>query len=545
MDRRKFFKKTALSAAGISLIPKSKLLSETLDGTGYFGVHPFVEENPDAVFIMRTDVDVKTNGTAIYNAGKSFASTVLVAKNSGDPGAVPVSNFIAIKPNLTLRFHFDDRYTVEGTMGIVTDVNFVEAFVDTLTGFGVDNSKIHLVETNYDSSDLTDGGYLDMVSRKEIVFKDLSAGVGGIDEDDIVWKDVVGGSYFKKLPYIFPVNAPNSWLLNIAKFKAHSMGITSCAKNLQGTIVRNYQEHCRRITSGNPNGVPDEHLVENREDIIYANYDRHKDVIPRWDRPGSTGGLWQETWATRCLDNNSVTKPGLHVIEGIYGRDGDFVSGPSLGDDNPDGLATDYMSNVIIFGKNPYHVDIIAHWLAGHEPGNFGLFHLAIERGLSTKLNPKEIELYEWKEDGTATEAELESFNRTPLKTKYLQRDYDEQTEPLWHLCDESYDYPTKIKEKDDTLIPAEYELKQNYPNPFNPVTKISFSIKKAGHVKLELYNVRGQRVAVLINRRLDAGVHSYHLDVDSVNLQLPSGTYFYTLKTAGYMKTKRMTVIK
>ena len=545
MDRRKFFKKTALSAAGISLIPKGSLLASNSDGTEYFGVHSFVDENPEAVFIMRTDVDVKTNSTAIFNTAKSFADSVLVPKEEGDSGAVPVSNLVSIKPNLTLRQSNKDEYTVEGTMGIVTDVNFVEAFVDTLTGFGVDNTKIHLVETNFDYSDLNDGGYIDMVLRKEITLKNLSDGVGGIEESDIVWKNVVGGSYFKKIPYIYPVNAPNSWLLNIAKLKAHGMGITGCAKNLQGTIVKNYQEHCRRITSGNPNDVPDEDLVINREEIINANYNRHKDAIPRWDKPDRNGGLWQETWGTRCLDNNSVINAGLHIVEGIYGRDGNFVYGPSLGDNNKKGLATDYMSNVIIFGKNPFHVDIIAHWIAGHEPGNFGLFQMAIERGMADILNPMDIPVYEWKSDGTATLTDLTEFPRTPLKTYYLQRDYDEQTEDYWHLCNESYEYPTKIEEKEQKNIPANFELKQNYPNPFNPTTTISYSLKKAGHVNLTLYNVKGQKIATLINRRIEAGVHQYLLDADSVILDLSSGTYFYTLKTSGYMKTKKMVVVK
>jgi len=545
MDRRKFFKKTALSAAGISLVSKNALLAKTSD-TEYFGIHSFIEENPEAVFIMRTDVDVKTNGTAIYNTGKAFAESVLVEKNAGDAGAVPVSNLVAIKPNLTLRRPDADGYTIEGTMGIVVDVNFTAAFVDRFKSFGVDADKIHLIETNYAEEDLTHGGYIQFVQDAGIHLDDYSAGVGGIDEDKIVWKDVYNGGYFKKIPYIFPVNAPDSWLLNIAKLKAHSMGITGCAKNLQGTIVKNYQEHCRRITSGNPDGVIDENLVANREEIIYANYDRHKDVIPRWDKPYKNGGIWQETWGTRCLDNNSVIKAGLHVVEGIYGRDGDFVSGPSLGDNNPDGLATDYMSNVIIFGKNPFHVDIIAHWIAGHEPGNFGLFHMAMERGLSSKLNPLDIELYEWKTNGAVMEKPLSDFPRTPLKTKYLTRDYDGQTETYWHLCNEEYDYtPASVENKGDNNVPTDYTLNQNYPNPFNPTTTISFSLKKDEMVNLTLYNVRGKRVATLINRKMSAGNHSYLLDIDTVNLQLTTGTYFYTLKTGNFTETKKMTVLK
>jgi hypothetical protein len=545
MDRRKFFKTTAISAAGLSLAPKGVLRAKEKAGSGYFGVNDFIENNPDAVFIMRTDVDKKTNSAKIYSTGVEFAKSVLIPKEDGENGAIPVSNFIAIKPNITLRFNFDEHYTVEGTMGIVTDAFFVEGFVERLKEFGVDNKKIHLIETNYNGDDLVDGGYIDMVNRTGINLKDLSSGVGGISEDDIVWQNVINGTYFKKIPYIFPVNAPNSWLLNIAKLKAHSMGITSCAKNLQGTIVKNYQEHCRRITDGNPSDVPDEHLVPDRKDKIIANYFKHCDTIPRWNRPGDQGGIWQETWATRCLDNNSTINVGLHIIEGIYGRDGNFIKGPSKGDNVKEGFATDYMSNVIIFGKNPFNVDNIAHWIAGHEPGNFGLFHMAIERGLASELNPMKIPVYEWKSDGTATLTPLTEFTRTPLKTKYLQRDYDEQEEYLWHLCDEPYAYDPDAVEEEKSEIPDAYNLKQNYPNPFNPSTKIEFSISKAGHTNLSVYNERGQKVATILNKNLEAGNYSYDFDASSINLQLPSGRYFYRLESAGYSKTKKMVLTK
>ena len=70
------------------------------------------------------------------------------------------------------------------------------------------------------------------------------------------------------------------------------------------------------------------------------------------------------------------------------------------------------MSNKVIFGKDAFRVDIIAHWLAGHEPGNFGLFHIGMERGLSDVLDPFDIPIYLW-EDGKATKVKLDSFERT------------------------------------------------------------------------------------------------------------------------------------
>ena len=72
------------------------------------------------------------------------------------------------------------------------------------------------------------------------------------------------------------------------------------------------------------------------------------------------------------------------------------------------------MTNVLIFGKDAFRVDIIGHWLGGHEPGNFGLFHIGKERGVSTALNPHNIPLYRWEDAGPQLIA-LDQVARTPL----------------------------------------------------------------------------------------------------------------------------------
>jgi hypothetical protein len=95
---------------------------------------------------------------------------------------------------------------------------------------------------------------------------------------------------------------------------------------------------------------------------------------------------------------------------------------------------------VLIFGKDPFRVDIIGTWLAGHEPGNFGLFHIAKERGLSSVVNPFEIPVYQWN-SGSPQITPLGDFERQPLKTYYLQRDYNGQSEPYYHLVDEPFEY--------------------------------------------------------------------------------------------------------
>lgn len=89
--------------------------------------------------------------------------------------------------------------------------------------------------------------------------------------------------------------------------------------------------------------------------------------------------------------------------------------------------------------------------------------------------------------------------------------------------------------------VPSQYSLKQNFPNPFNPATNIQFEIPKSGFVKLEVYNMIGQRVATLVNENLDAGTFEVKFDASAYS----SGVYIYRLSAAGYNETKRMILVK
>lgn len=85
------------------------------------------------------------------------------------------------------------------------------------------------------------------------------------------------------------------------------------------------------------------------------------------------------------------------------------------------------------------------------------------------------------------------------------------------------------------------FELRQNYPNPFNPSTQISFTLPQASDVSLTVYNVIGQRVAVLANEMLQSGAHTYQFDASN----LASGMYLYRLQTDNFSTTKKMMLIK
>lgn len=89
--------------------------------------------------------------------------------------------------------------------------------------------------------------------------------------------------------------------------------------------------------------------------------------------------------------------------------------------------------------------------------------------------------------------------------------------------------------------IPSKFSLNQNYPNPFNPVTNISFSLPVSGNIKLAVYDMLGNEVAVLANGFQKAG----NFTADFNATKLASGTYFYRLTAGEFVDTKKMVLIK
>jgi subtilisin family serine protease len=83
--------------------------------------------------------------------------------------------------------------------------------------------------------------------------------------------------------------------------------------------------------------------------------------------------------------------------------------------------------------------------------------------------------------------------------------------------------------------------LLQNYPNPFNPTTRISFTLVEASNVRLEVFNVAGQRVALLVNEHREAGLHFVDFDASA----LSSGIYFYRLTAGDVTQNRKMILLK
>jgi hypothetical protein len=97
------------------------------------------------------------------------------------------------------------------------------------------------------------------------------------------------------------------------------------------------------------------------------------------------------------------------------------------------------------------------------------------------------------------------------------------------------------IIEQSAPSVPKKFALQQNYPNPFNPTTTIKFSLPKAVHVSLRIYNTLGQEVAQLVSKDLIAGTYISEWNASG----FASGVYYYRLQAGNFVETKKLTLIK
>jgi len=104
-----------------------------------------------------------------------------------------------------------------------------------------------------------------------------------------------------------------------------------------------------------------------------------------------------------------------------------------------------------------------------------------------------------------------------------------------------TYEYSDEVEVEVEVNGPLTFSLEQNYPNPFNPSTNINYSVPETGSIKLSIYSVIGEQVAVLVDEIVQAGFNEVTFDASN----LPSGAYFYRLQTGSFVETKKMMLLK
>ncbi len=500
MDRRTFLRNVAgcgaLSLAG----PTAALFARETAAPGYFALHPFIEAHPEAVFIRRTNATSKNDSDGKRQASFDLARRILTLR---DGSGVPLSHKYAIKPNLTSAVGTGTTYAID------TDPHVVEGFIEGLKQVGVAAGNIYArdgLQVNQPGI-----GYSEMAQRTGAHYSDSDARTPTL-------KECQDGVVFKRTKFLGPFNYDDSYLINIAKFKTHAMGLTLCVKNLQGANVPPYIRFCQGVQKS-----ISQDFQSDAEAHVEALYTKHREAgMPRWE---TEKGAWMEMWAQRTIDAYSLIKPaiGLNIIEGVYAQNGNgFQRGPGAS------LTPEiFLTNVLIFGKDAFRVDIIGHWLGGHEPGNFGLFHIGRERGVSTALNPRNIPIYLWDDNGPKL-TPLDKLTRTPLKSPYLQK----SDEPEYHMCDEHFAYPA---ETTAACISGREAPGLAVLGRHRQGLVVEYNLPSEGYGSLDLYDAAGDRVGVMARGRMSRGVHMAEWKAEGMG----SGIYYCRFRTAGVDQIK------
>jgi subtilisin family serine protease len=175
---------------------------------------------------------------------------------------------------------------------------------------------------------------------------------------------------------------------------------------------------------------------------------------------------------------------------------------------------------------------VTLNWTTATETNNSGF---SIER--KTPKDERWIEVGFVPGYGTTTEIKNYSYTDENIKMgmySYRLRQID---------LDGTFEYTNSVEI--EVYAPDEFVLVQNYPNPFNPSTTIEFSVPEISNVNISVYSVIGEMVATVVNNTFNAGYHK--VNFSAVNL--PSGTYIYTLKATGengvFVETKKMLLLK
>jgi hypothetical protein len=250
------------------------------------------------------------------------------------------------------------------------------------------------------------------------------------------------------------------------------------------------------------------------------------------DSPSHTAEFWIGTspqnfqMVTSWDWTNAGTKPNSIAANDFYGfaaTDEMYFDNYYFGDAMPPIIPVELTS----FTANTSDGNVVLNWETATEINNQGF---EIERR-TADTEYRTIGFVEG--HGTTTE---------PQSYSYIDKTA-EQGLTYYRLKQVDFDghYTYSVEIEIDATGPLSFNLAQNYPNPFNPSTNIKYSVPEAGNVKLSVYNLVGEEVAILVNGFSQAGTFDVTFDASN----LPSGVYLYKLQSANSVQTRKMMLLK
>ena len=252
------------------------------------------------------------------------------------------------------------------------------------------------------------------------------------------------------------------------------------------------------------------------------------------------------TWLQPSQSSNSV---GIHNTASTFS----VVSSRKFGGNKSGQLNYTFVSSnglCEVSNSVPVEVNTITNgklglWVFGDLSYNELEYIVSDSFGLTSRIAVGVIDWTGWKMKTIEVSSSMMS-GRMFLNAIAVRRMQNSEASGVIYLDEAQTDLVAPVK---DVLngTPIQYTLAQNFPNPFNPTTVINFSLPENTNVSLEIYNSIGQLVDKLIDDK--NYVQGYHHvtwnGLNSAGNQLPSGIYFYSLKTDKFQSFKKMILLK
>ncbi len=283
--------------------------------------------------------------------------------------------------------------------------------------------------------------------------------------------------------------------------------------------------------SDNAAAIKDQILASYNQNIAYIYSDETVNFMTGWHE------YPMDNSAVPDIQNAVTSSQGWFAI-GIVDRDfSEFyqINFEGWSDPNPPNIIVDYEVTpveLISFKANVIEGNVSLNWQTATETNNKGF---EVERSSTSEVSGQTG----WKKigyvggNGTSTETHLYSYtDKDVIPGKYSYRlkqiDFDGKSE-----------YSKEVEV--DVNAPAVFVLQQNYPNPFNPTTMIKYSIPLDQHVRLNVFNLLGQKVITLLDGMQKAGQHEVNFNASN----LASGIYFYKLEAGNQSSIKKLILMK
>jgi hypothetical protein len=207
------------------------------------------------------------------------------------------------------------------------------------------------------------------------------------------------------------------------------------------------------------------------------------------------------------------------------------------------GTSMDYSLPVTLstFTATAGYGKIILSWVTSSENNNAGFYVMRAEeeKGIYNQMNHQIIQGY-----GNTTMEHQYRYVDTNVEIgrTYYYKLYSQD------FNGDIFQYPV-VESTAALAVPETFALQQNFPNPFNPTTKITFSVPQEANVKLEIYNMLGQKIRTLVDGQFEAGIYEDVMwdATDNKGNPVANGVYYLVLisNAQDFKQVRKMVFMK